>query len=117
MTSPNPYTTFVRSLSDEQLDNLIQLNSQVDAYYGDLERAAEDEAETRERYTKVTFYTPHIENFKRILAAEKPANVDFPAIVANRLAHCRFMLAWSHELENALKVLIIEMVEQLEQKP
>lgn len=105
----NPYTDFVRSLSDAQLDALYELAIVDD----DLEVAVHHEYETRERRTHLTFYTPNIAVMKHLLTTEQPYRGAF--IVAAKLAFVdkRLFNGWSDEIETAAKTLFLELLEQL----
>lgn len=105
----NPYADFVKSLTDEQLDNLYQLHVDDNP---SLVEAVADEYESRERRTSLTFYTPHIDEFKRLLAEEE-GEIKFAHTVIASLRNYRMAPGWSSELEAAFKTLIIELVEQI----
>lgn len=109
----NPYTDFVKSLTDEQLDTLWASMQDVEQGDGELWQAAANEWESRERSTKLTFYTPHVDEFKRLLAEEQRDSVVFAQTVIANLSNVRLAPGWSPELEAAFKILIIELVEQI----
>lgn len=99
------YSDFVKSLTDKQLDVAFEALPDM-ILPGSLEDVIYDEYLSRERSIKLSFYTPHIEDFKRLYAAENEGN-------PLRLAPVRLFPGWSHELEAAFKTLINELLENL----
>lgn len=119
----NPYSDFVKSLTDAQLDaayNLLSDTFELDS----LEMAIYDEWEQRERATHLTVYTPDLDEFRRLLAIEggdgetflyAPArrNELFLEHLTKRLQGYRLLPGWGRPLEAALVKILIQLAEQL----
>jgi hypothetical protein len=101
---------FVKSLSDEQLDDLFQV---IEDDGSELCDAVHAEYFGRERRTSLTFYTPHVDEFKQLLRAETTTPPRFAAHVAQHLTELRLAPGWSPELEAAFKILMIELAVQI----
>lgn len=108
----NPYTERVKAFTDEQLDTLYQITQEFPNQVGQFDEAVITEWESRERSTKLTFYTPDVTKARHLLEDEQE-EVTFAYSAAYSLQGKHLFNGWSPELEAAVVKLIIQLIEQL----